>query len=154
MTEKIAIIGGGIGGLTAAYLLNPHYDITLFEKDNRLGGNAYTYDTTDGETVDIAVAAYQRLVSGNFLKLLSELKVKTAIQPASVFLTVHDLETKQGLYSTPFSLKGLIAQKFALFREPRAKDSQMTIKAVKQAINMMKEGKLKGLSVAEAIALL
>ena len=154
MTKKIAIIGGGISGLTAAYLLNPHYDIWLFEKDNRLGGNAYTYNTSDGETIDMAVAAYQRLVSGNFLKLLSELKIKTVIQPASVFLTVHDLKTKQGLYSTPFNLKGLIAQKFAFFREPAASDSQMTIKAVREAINMLSEGELRGLSVAETIALL
>ena len=33
MADKIAIIGGGIAGLTAGYLLNDRYDVTLFEKE-------------------------------------------------------------------------------------------------------------------------
>ncbi len=77
MKEKIAIIGGGVAGLTAAYLLDRKYDIVLFEKENRLGGNAYTYTTDDGKTVDIAVAAFGKAGYKNFFKLISKLKLKT-----------------------------------------------------------------------------
>ncbi len=45
MSKTVAIIGGGVAGLTAGYLLNEQHDVTLFEKDNRLGGNVYTVDT-------------------------------------------------------------------------------------------------------------
>ena len=42
MKEKIAIIGSGISGLSAAHLLSKKYDVYLFEKKNRLGGHTRT----------------------------------------------------------------------------------------------------------------
>ncbi len=39
--KKIVVTGGGIAGLTAGYFLNKNYDITLLERDGRLGGDAY-----------------------------------------------------------------------------------------------------------------
>lgn len=39
---KIAVIGSGAAGLTAAWLLNRKHDVTLFEKDTRLGGHTST----------------------------------------------------------------------------------------------------------------
>lgn len=39
---NIAIIGSGISGLSAAWLLNKQHHVTLFEKDDRLGGHANT----------------------------------------------------------------------------------------------------------------
>jgi predicted NAD/FAD-binding protein len=39
---NIAVIGGGAAGLTAAYLLQKNHNVTIFEKDNRLGGHAHT----------------------------------------------------------------------------------------------------------------
>ena len=40
--QRIAIIGAGISGLAAAYLLAPHHAVTLFEAAPRLGGHART----------------------------------------------------------------------------------------------------------------
>lgn len=40
--QRIAIIGGGISGLAAAYLLSPHHQVTLYEAEPRLGGHART----------------------------------------------------------------------------------------------------------------
>ena len=41
---KIAIIGSGISGLTASYLLNRKHDITLFEKNDYIGGHTHTHE--------------------------------------------------------------------------------------------------------------
>lgn len=45
MTKKnIAIIGSGISGLGAAYLLSPHHSVTVFEKNDYVGGHSRTID--------------------------------------------------------------------------------------------------------------
>lgn len=44
MRQKIAIIGTGISGLGAAYLLSQTHDVTVLEVDNRLGGHSHTVD--------------------------------------------------------------------------------------------------------------
>ena len=50
MKKRIAIVGGGVSGLTCAYLLQHDYDVHLFEQANRLGGHANTVDVDlDGE---------------------------------------------------------------------------------------------------------
>ena len=40
--KQIAIIGAGISGLSAAYYLSEHHDVTLYEAGPRLGGHART----------------------------------------------------------------------------------------------------------------
>src|ERR1700744_1414666 len=42
--RRIAVIGAGVAGLTAAYILQREADVTLYESDNRLGGHAHTHD--------------------------------------------------------------------------------------------------------------
>lgn len=52
--EQVAVIGSGIAGLTAAYVLQRRYDVMLFEADNRLGGHAHTHEVADVEIRDDA----------------------------------------------------------------------------------------------------
>lgn len=51
---KIAVIGSGVSGLSAAWLLSPHHEVELFEKGPRIGGHAHTV-TIDVEGKEIPV---------------------------------------------------------------------------------------------------
>lgn len=46
--QKIGVIGGGISGIAAAWLLSRRHDVTLIEKESQLGGHAYTHGLADG----------------------------------------------------------------------------------------------------------
>ena len=76
---KIAIIGTGISGLTAAYILNKNHSISLFEKNDYVGGHTHTHDIQfEGKTwaVDSGFIVYNERTYPNFIALLDKLKVK------------------------------------------------------------------------------
>jgi uncharacterized protein len=56
--RSIAVIGSGVAGLTAAYVLSARDRVTLFEADSRIGGHAHTHylDRGDGNVVGIDTA--------------------------------------------------------------------------------------------------
>jgi len=75
---KIAIVGSGIAGLTAAYKLNPHHDITVFEASDRPGGHTATIDfELDGtaHSVDTGFIVFNDWTYPNFISLMKELGV-------------------------------------------------------------------------------
>ena len=41
--QRIAVVGGGVAGIVAAYLLQQHHDVTLFEQNDYLGGHTHTF---------------------------------------------------------------------------------------------------------------
>ena len=78
---RAAVIGAGVAGLTAAYLLQRRYDVTLFEADQRLGGHAHTHElaTVDGGIayVDSGFIVHNTRTYPNLLRLFGELGVAT-----------------------------------------------------------------------------
>ncbi|MGI8946957.1 MAG: NAD(P)/FAD-dependent oxidoreductase [Ornithinimicrobium sp.] len=56
MTQpSVAVVGAGISGLTAAYLLRESHRVTVYEVEPRLGGHTHTHDVTDAEGAGHAV---------------------------------------------------------------------------------------------------
>jgi len=77
---KIAIIGTGISGMGAAYLLNPHADITVYEKNNYIGGHSRTIDVTHKKTgktvpVDTGFIVFNYRNYPNLTELFDLLKI-------------------------------------------------------------------------------
>jgi predicted NAD/FAD-binding protein len=73
---RVAIIGSGISGLTAAYRLHNDVEVTVFEQNDWVGGHTHTVDVTlDGQTyaVDTGFIVFNEWTYPRFLNLLSEL---------------------------------------------------------------------------------
>ena len=72
---KIAIIGSGITGLSAAWLLNPHFDITVFESNDYIGGHTNTVEIPPHPAVDTGFIVYNELTYPNLIALFDHLGV-------------------------------------------------------------------------------
>jgi predicted NAD/FAD-binding protein len=75
---RVAIVGSGIAGLTAAYRLQNDVDVTVFEQNDWIGGHTHTVDVTlDGQTyaVDTGFIVFNEWTYPRFLNLLSELNL-------------------------------------------------------------------------------
>ncbi|MFJ1599156.1 NAD(P)/FAD-dependent oxidoreductase [Streptomyces sp. NPDC088261] len=79
--RRTAVIGGGIAGLTAAYVLRRAHDVTVYEADDRLGGHAHTHDvpSADGRVhhVDSGFIVHNERTYPYLLRLFVELGVTT-----------------------------------------------------------------------------
>ena len=86
--RKIAVIGGGISGLTAGYILSRTDEVTLFEADDRLGGHADTHlvDEPGGRqvAVDTGFIVYNERTYPLLTRLLRELGVETRASEMSM----------------------------------------------------------------------
>lgn len=74
--SKIAIVGSGVSGLTAAYLLREIHQVTLFESDNRYGGHAHTHNV-DGMGIDSGFIVHNERTYPNLLRIFKELDIPT-----------------------------------------------------------------------------
>ncbi|MDA0589881.1 MAG: FAD-dependent oxidoreductase [Planctomycetota bacterium] len=112
---KIAIIGAGISGLTAAYRLSLTHEITLFEANDYPGGHTNTVDVElDGErqAIDTGFIVFNDRTYPNFIKLVEELGVRS--QPTSMSFSVRC--DAANLEYNGSSLNGLFAQRRNLLR--------------------------------------
>ena len=88
---SVAVIGAGVSGLTAAYLLSRTHDVTLFEAEDRLGGHAHTHDLTDSDgrqhAVDSGFIVCNDVTYPLLRKLFGELDVE--VRPAEMSMSVR-----------------------------------------------------------------
>jgi predicted NAD/FAD-binding protein len=109
---KIAIIGTGISGLGAAYLLHPHHEITIYEKNNYIGGHSRTIQIDDNGTktpVDTGFIVFNHKNYFHLTRLFESIGVKTEKSDMSFGVSIKNNWLEYGS-------KGMFSQKRNLFR--------------------------------------
>ena len=109
---RLAVIGAGISGLSAAWLLGQAHDVVLFEAAPRLGGHANTVRVAGETAVDTGFIVYNEATYPNFIALMDHLRVAT--QPTEMSFAVS-LDGGRLEYSGT-SVAGLFAQRSNLVR--------------------------------------
>lgn len=115
--RRVAVVGSGVSGLTAGYVLQRECDVTLYETDSRLGGHAHTHDVVTPDSgavpVDTGFIVHNTRTYPHLLRLFGELGVAT--QPTEMSMSIHcdgcGLE-----YAGAKGLSGLFAKPRSLVR--------------------------------------
>ena len=112
---KVAIIGSGISGLTAAYLLQKEHDITVFEANDYIGGHTHTHEISQNNktwSVDSGFIVYNEKTYPNFIRLLKKLKV--GVQKTTMGFSVK--APSKNLEYAGGSINMVFAQRLNLFK--------------------------------------
>ena len=90
---KIAIVGAGISGLSAAYYLSKKHKVDLFEKENQFGGHANTLKVSCGNNkeinVDIGFMVFNKNTYPNLINFFSENKIEIEKSDMSFSVSVN-----------------------------------------------------------------
>jgi predicted NAD/FAD-binding protein len=108
--RRIAVVGSGISGLAAAWLLSKRHRVTLYEQDSRIGGHSNTV-TVGSAAVDTGFIVYNEATYPNLVALFDHLGVETQATDMSFAASLSS-----GLEYSGGNLAGLFAQKRNLLR--------------------------------------
>lgn len=115
----VAVIGAGVSGLTAAYILAKTHEVTLFEADSRLGGHAHTHNlkASDGsqQQVDSGFIVHNDRTYPNLLRLFAELGIETRPTEMSMSINCADCGLS---FAGGRGAKGVLAQPWRML-DPR-----------------------------------
>lgn len=114
--SRIAVIGSGISGLAAAWLLGQRYSVTLFEQNDYLGGHTHTHSMTDlnghPQAIDTGFIVFNRPNYPHLTGLFQTLRIATQPTEMSFGVTLDGGRLEYG----GASLATLFAQRKNLFR--------------------------------------
>ena len=110
---KIAVIGSGISGLSAAHFLSKKYKVDLFEKDDHFGGHSYTSEISlnnskEKISVDLGFIVFNKINYPNLVNLFEKLQVSYEKSNMSFSVSVKNSNIE---YSGN-GLRGLFANKY------------------------------------------
>ena len=113
---KIAVIGSGISGLSAAYYLSKKHKVDLFEKQDYFGGHSYTLDVDLNNKVipvDIGFIVFNYETYPNLINFFQENNVKIEKSDMSFSVSVNDTNLEycgrgiNGIFSNRLNLLNL-----------------------------------------------
>ncbi len=121
MKKRVCVVGGGVAGIGAAWAMSQHpdrFDFELYEKNDRLGGNAMTVDIPqdDGSSIpiDVSVTAFIPSVYHNYLELMKHYGIER-IPTRFSYSVSHEGDVYAHDFDSP--LKRRLAPEIARFQK-------------------------------------
>ena len=112
---KIAVVGSGISGLSAAYYLSKKHKVDLFEKENQFGGHANTIKVNYGNkkevAIDIGFMVFNQKTYPNLINFFSENQIE--IEKSDMSFSVS--ENGSDLEYCGKGIKGIFSNKINIF---------------------------------------
>jgi len=111
---KIAVVGSGISGLSAAYYLSKKYHVDLFEKEDHFGGHSHTIDLNFGSkkiSVDIGFIVFNFKTYPNLINFFEENKIEIEKSDMSFSVSVENTNFEY----CGKGLNGIFSNKLNLF---------------------------------------
>ena len=116
---KIAVIGSGISGLSAAYYLSKKNSVDLFESESHFGGHSHTINISYQEkkqiAVDVGFIVFNEKTYPNLIKFFKENKIQVEKSNMSFSVTVKDTNIEycgQGISGVFSNRKNILNPKF------------------------------------------
>lgn len=150
MSSKVAIIGTGIAGMACAHFLRDQYDITVFEKNNYVGGHTNTVSVNESGKdipIDTGFMVFNPLNYPNLIKLFEELEVP--IKKTDMSFGVQHVPT--GLEFSGTGLDGLFAQRKNIFSPKHIKMLMQISRFNKLCVDDVKHVDYRDLTVSEYV---
>lgn len=148
--KRFAVVGGGISGLSSAWLLSQKHEVVLFEHEARLGGHSNTVDfeSPDGSIpVDTGFIVFNEWTYPNLIALFEHLDVPTLATDMSFGVSADNgrFEYSGG------TLAGLVGQFSNIFRPRFWRMLQEVNRFYSSAPKMLTEGSLEGKTLGDIL---
>ncbi|MBN1586744.1 MAG: FAD-dependent oxidoreductase [Candidatus Omnitrophica bacterium] len=147
--QNVAVVGGGVAGIVAAYLLSRKHSVTLYEKNDYLGGHTNTVQLKrHGESsvpVDTGFIVFNEKTYPLFCRFLTELNVDS--RQSDMSFSFFDQES--GFHYSSDVPNGLFAQRSNLLSPRFYRMVSEILRFNKRARKDLVEGNLNGLTLGE-----
>ena len=147
---RVAVIGSGISGLSAAWLLSRKYEVHLFEKDSRLGGHTHTHtvETSLGpQQIDTGFIVHNDKTYPNLIRLFDELGLVREDSEMSWGVTGD----RNGIEYSSRGLGGFFASRRRVFVPSQWKLLGDILRFNREAAELSHSGRAEGLTLGEFV---
>lgn len=147
---RIAVIGSGISGLAGAYYLSRKHEVSVFEKDTRLGGHTHTVtvESRGGPVaIDTGFIVHNDRTYPNLVRLFAELGVAT--QPSDMSFGVACRRT--GFEYSSRGLDGFFAQRGNIIRPAQYRLLREILRFNRQAPKLLRDESAETLTLGDVI---
>jgi len=150
--QSIAVVGGGVAGIVAAHLLQRRFAVSLYEKNDYVGGHTHTVVIEDGPDagtgVDTGFIVFNEKTYPNFIRFLGQLGVER--HASSMSFSYHDTRTGFAYAST--NADTFLAQRSNVLRPSFWMMALAILRFNHLTPRHLEQGLLKGLTLGEFLA--